>query len=94
MKIKTMLQLFFLVSTLIVAGLVSVVFLQKNNLDRMVKKEMLANEIVKVVNQREDIINDYINYHKSENIILWQLMYEITGKLLQSNVFDTPEEQA
>ncbi|KTD43678.1 bifunctional diguanylate cyclase/phosphodiesterase [Legionella quateirensis] len=94
MKIKTMLQLFFLLFVLISASLVSLVVVQKNNLERMIIKGMLANEIVRVVNQREKIINNYINDHQTEQIILLQLMYEITTKLLQSDAFDTPEEQA
>ncbi|KTD31680.1 inner membrane protein/sensory box protein LssE [Legionella moravica] len=93
MKIKTLLHLFFLLSVLISTSLISLIMFQKNDLDRMITKGNLANEIVKVISQREKIISNYINDHQPENIILWQLMYEITVKLLQSDAFDTQEEQ-
>ena len=93
MKIKTMLQILFLLSVLISASIVSLVIVQKNKMGRMIEKGMLTNEIIRVISQQEKIINNYINDHQTEHIILWQLMYEITTKLLQSDAFDTPEEQ-
>lgn len=93
MKIKTWMQLIVFVSMAIASGIVLAIFFQKIQFNKSLEKNRLADEIIKVVNQREVIANDYVNYHQDEAIIQWQVMYEVTVRLMQSNMFNTAEEQ-
>lgn len=94
MKISTWLKIFMVIFLALGSWEIFVLVSQKYNLEQIIKKTLLVNEIVKVVNQRENIVNDYINYKKNESITQWQMMYEITVRLLQSEKFNTAEEEA
>ncbi len=94
MKIKTWLRIIILLSVAVVTG-VAIVFITQNiYLSETIAKTLLASEIVKVVNQRENIANDYVNNRQNETIIQWQMMYDVTARLLQSNLFNGDVEQA
>lgn len=94
MKIKTWLQIIIFLSIVIAVGVGLVVFFQIGQINSALEKNRLANEIVKVISQRESIVNNYINYHQDETIIQWQVMSDVAHRLLLSKKFNTDEEQS
>lgn len=93
MQIKTVVQVFVILLIAISAIAVTLNLYQNSMVSEALKKRALASEIVQVVNQRENIANNYDDAHHQESILQWQMMYDITVKLLQSKEFNTPEEQ-
>lgn len=93
MKIKTWLQIsiFLFVGITFLVGILN--FRQQNKINQTTEKTKTVREITRVVNQRELIVDEYVNSHRNETIIQWQVMYDITVRLLQSKIFNTKEEQ-
>lgn len=93
MKIKTWVKILVFLSLTIILGVGFVNFSQKNQINKSIKKMRHVNEIVKVVNQRMTVANNYLNYHTNEAIIQWQVMYDVAVRLLQSKQFNQLDEQ-
>jgi signal transduction histidine kinase len=93
MKIKTLVNALVFLSLMIALSMGTLSFLQKKKIDTSIKKEFLTNDIVKMVNQREQILNDYLQNPLNEKMIQWQVMYVATVNLLQSKEFNSQEEQ-
>ena len=93
MKIKTWLQIivFFSVSIAISIGIFN--GLTVSHVNNAMKKNTLAGEIVKVVNQQRNTASEYLLNHKQVTAFKWQDMYDISVKLLQSKEFKMAEEQ-
>lgn len=93
MKIKSALRIIALISVAIASGVVFVNVYQKTQLNNMLVKASVANQIVKAVNQRANVFHSYLIYHKPQSLSQWQTLYDVTNNLLSSKAFNAKDEQ-
>ena len=94
MKIKTWLQIIVFLSTVIALSIGLFHFFYTRQINSAVDKSRLASKIIKTINDRRGIADDYLLYQKNEMAVQWQAMYDVVTNVLQSNEFKTEEEQS
>jgi signal transduction histidine kinase len=92
MKVKTKLQITTVVSLIVALVIGSILFFSAQQVNKRIKKDMAADEIIRGLFELNILINEYLMHHEERAKAQWQLRHDSIKRLLEEIEVKSPEK--
>jgi hypothetical protein len=92
MKIRTKLQIAAIFSITVALAIGLILFFSARQVNEAIKKEMVADEIIRGLFELNILTNEYLIHHEERAKTQWQLKHDSLKKLLGEVEFKSPEK--